>query len=132
MLPLTGRKQARLKEKEVILRCLSKILRRALTQRAHLVTLHSHLVKSKLLWVASAADKNISSRVRQMLGNLEDIKDYHKKVFLPRLEEAVSDSKLMRFVNHSLLSLHILINILSAHFSKRKRVSCLISMGGIV
>ena len=35
-----------------------------------------------------------------MLGNLEDIKDYHKKVFLPRLEEAVSDSKLMRFVNH--------------------------------
>jgi len=36
-----------------------------------------------------------SQEVRQMLGNLEDIKDYHKKVFLPRLEEAVSDSKLM-------------------------------------
>ena len=101
---MTGRKQARLKEKEVIFRCLLKILRRVLTQMAHLVTLHSHLVKSKLLCVASAADKNIFSRVRQMLGNLEDIKDYHKKVFLPRLEEAVSDSKLMRFVNHILLS----------------------------
>ena len=67
-----------------------------------------------------------------MLGNLEDIKDYHKKVFLPRLEEAVSDSKLMRFVNQNMLSSYMLINILSAHFSKRKRESCLISMGGIV
>jgi len=41
------------------------------------------------------ASQPTSGEVRQMLGNLEDIKDYHKKVFLPRLEEAVSDSKLM-------------------------------------
>merc|ERR1711974_494720 len=36
-----------------------------------------------------------SREVRQMLGNLEDIKDYHKRIFLPRLEEAVADSKLI-------------------------------------
>lgn len=34
--------------------------------------------------------------VRQMLGNIVDIKDYHKKVLLPKMEEAVGDSKLMR------------------------------------
>lgn len=34
--------------------------------------------------------------VRQMLGNIEDIKDYHKKVMLPRLEEAANDACLMR------------------------------------
>jgi len=34
--------------------------------------------------------------VRQMLGNLEDIKDYHKKILLPKLEEAVGSSSLMR------------------------------------
>merc|ERR1719154_62548 len=34
--------------------------------------------------------------VRQMLGNMEDIKDYHKKVMLPKMEEAVGDAKLMR------------------------------------
>jgi len=36
------------------------------------------------------------SEIRQMLGNIEDIKDYHKRVMLPRLEEAVKDVKLMR------------------------------------
>ena len=48
-----------------------------------------------------------------MLGNLEDIKDYHKKIFLPRLEEAVADSKLMRFVNHSISN----IMVVYKHFS---------------
>ena len=103
MPPLTGRKPARLKEKAVIFRCSLKILRKVLTQSVNLVRLHSHLVKSKLFCVTSAAEKLLFFRVRQMLGNLDDIKDYHKKVFLPRLEEAVSDSKLMRFVNHSML-----------------------------
>ena len=31
-----------------------------------------------------------------MLGNIEDIKDYHKKVMLPRLEKAVENAELMR------------------------------------
>ena len=35
-------------------------------------------------------------RIRQMLGNIEDIKDYHKRVMLPRMEEAVKDVTLMR------------------------------------
>ena len=43
-------------------------------------------------------------RVRQMLGNMEDIKDYHKKVLLPKMEKAVGDAKLMRFVVTKLLS----------------------------
>ena len=34
-----------------------------------------------------------------MLGNIEDIKDYHRKVLLPKMEEAVGDSKLMRYGN---------------------------------
>ena len=33
-----------------------------------------------------------------MLGNLEDIKDYHKKIFLPKMEEAIDDASLMRSV----------------------------------
>ena len=33
-----------------------------------------------------------------MLGNLEDIKDYHKKVLLPKMEEAVGDARLIRCV----------------------------------
>ena len=32
-----------------------------------------------------------------MLGNIEDIKDYHKKGLLPKMEEAVEDAKLMRY-----------------------------------
>ena len=39
-----------------------------------------------------------------MLGSMEDIKDYHKKVLLPKMEEAVGDAKLMRFVVTKLLS----------------------------
>eukprot|EP00092_Neocalanus_flemingeri_P023363 GFUD01025330.1.p1 GENE.GFUD01025330.1~~GFUD01025330.1.p1 ORF type:complete len:304 (+),score=83.11 GFUD01025330.1:249-1160(+) len=31
-----------------------------------------------------------------MLGNMEDIKDYHTKVLLPKMEEAVEDAKMMR------------------------------------
>ena len=31
-----------------------------------------------------------------MLGNVEDILDYHKKVMLPMMEEAVTDAKLSR------------------------------------
>jgi len=30
------------------------------------------------------------------LGNLEDIRDYHKKVFLPKMEEAINDAYMMR------------------------------------
>eukprot|EP00092_Neocalanus_flemingeri_P027093 GFUD01029380.1.p1 GENE.GFUD01029380.1~~GFUD01029380.1.p1 ORF type:complete len:410 (+),score=112.23 GFUD01029380.1:121-1350(+) len=37
-----------------------------------------------------------SIEIRQMLGNIEDIKDYHKRVMLPKMEEAVKDVKLMR------------------------------------
>ena len=40
----------------------------------------------------------IVCRVRQMLGNLEEIRDYHSKVMLPRLERAVGDPQLMRYV----------------------------------
>ena len=32
----------------------------------------------------------------QMLGNIEDIKDFHKKEFLPRMEKALESAKSMR------------------------------------
>ena len=35
-------------------------------------------------------------RMRAILGNLEDITDYHSRVLLPRLEEAVEDGTRMR------------------------------------
>ena len=37
-------------------------------------------------------------RVFQILGNIEDIKDYHKQVILPKMEKAVGNSDLMRCV----------------------------------
>jgi len=59
--------------------------------------------------MASGLDMVGPSRIeiRQMLGNIEDIKDYHKRVMLPRMEEAVKDVKLMRSLfqsEHSRLS----------------------------
>ena len=33
-----------------------------------------------------------------MLGNIEDVRDFHRRVMLPRMEEAVGDASLMRFV----------------------------------
>jgi len=36
--------------------------------------------------------------VRQMLGNIEDIRDYHKKVMLPKMEKAVDNANLMRLL----------------------------------
>ena len=41
-------------------------------------------------------------RVRELLGNIEDLKDYHKKVFLPKLEGACSDPCKMRYVYNKL------------------------------
>ena len=35
-------------------------------------------------------------RVRCMVGNIEDIRDYHKKVMLPRMEKAAENAHLMR------------------------------------
>ena len=35
-------------------------------------------------------------RVRCMVGNIEDIRDYHKKVMLPRMEKAAENAQLMR------------------------------------
>ena len=35
-------------------------------------------------------------RVKLMLGNIEELRDYHKYVMLPRLETAVDNAKLMR------------------------------------
>ena len=37
-------------------------------------------------------------RVRQMLGNIEDVRDFHRRVMLPRMEEAVGDASLMRLM----------------------------------
>ena len=34
--------------------------------------------------------------MRDLLGNIEDIKDYHKQVILPKLEKAGADSRLIR------------------------------------
>jgi len=34
--------------------------------------------------------------IRQVLGNIEDIKEYHKNVLLPKIEEAFADAQLMR------------------------------------
>ena len=31
-----------------------------------------------------------------MLGNIEDLRDFHRRVMLPRMEEAVGDASLMR------------------------------------
>ena len=33
------------------------------------------------------------------MGNLEDLKDYHRNTVLPKLEEAVQDSELIRYLN---------------------------------
>ena len=33
-----------------------------------------------------------------MLGNIEDVRDFHRRVMLPRMEEAVGDASLMRLV----------------------------------
>eukprot|EP00092_Neocalanus_flemingeri_P032786 GFUD01035659.1.p1 GENE.GFUD01035659.1~~GFUD01035659.1.p1 ORF type:complete len:194 (+),score=39.31 GFUD01035659.1:52-633(+) len=41
-------------------------------------------------------------QICEMLGNVEDIKDYHKKVILPKLEKASSNSNLMRSSHFSL------------------------------
>ena len=35
-------------------------------------------------------------RVKLMLGNIEEIRDYHKHVMLPRMEKAVDNAGLMR------------------------------------
>ena len=35
-------------------------------------------------------------RMKAILGNIEDIKDYHKTVVLPMMEKAVADSKIMK------------------------------------
>ena len=37
-------------------------------------------------------------RARQLLGNIEELKDYHKKVILPSLEKAVENPELMRLI----------------------------------
>ena len=39
-----------------------------------------------------------------MLGNIEDIKDYHKKGLLPKMEEAVEDAKRMRYA-----TMHVIV-----------------------
>jgi len=36
------------------------------------------------------------AEARQLLGNIEELKDYHKKVILPSLEKAVENPELMR------------------------------------
>ena len=36
--------------------------------------------------------------MRQMLGNIEDVRDFHRRVMLPRMEEAVGDASLMRLM----------------------------------
>ena len=33
-----------------------------------------------------------------MLGNIEDVRDFHRRVMLPRMEEAVGDASLMRLM----------------------------------
>ena len=35
-------------------------------------------------------------RMKQVLGNIEEIRDYHKNVILPMMEKAVVDSKIMK------------------------------------
>ena len=39
---------------------------------------------------------NCAVRVKLMLGNIEEIRDYHKHVMLPRMEKAVDNAALMR------------------------------------
>ena len=34
--------------------------------------------------------------MRVVMGNLEDLKDYHRNTVLPKLEESVQDSELIR------------------------------------
>ena len=36
--------------------------------------------------------------MRELLGNIEDLKDYHKNIFLPKLESACNNSSKMRLV----------------------------------
>ena len=58
--------------------------------------------------------------MRTVLGNLEDLKDYHRHTLLPKLEDAVQDSQLIRcyqiprnwtemlkFIKNSISTLHI-------------------------
>ena len=33
-----------------------------------------------------------------MLGNIEDVRDFHRRVMLPRMEEAIGDASLMRLM----------------------------------
>ena len=40
--------------------------------------------------------KNIF-RVRLMLGNIEELRDYHKHVMLPKMETAVDNAAIMRY-----------------------------------
>ena len=39
----------------------------------------------------------ISVRVKLMLGNMEELRDYHKHVMLPRMETAVDNAAVMRY-----------------------------------
>ena len=53
--------------------------------------------KSEFLQKKSLVENSpCKRRVRQMLGNIEDLRDFHRRVMLPRMEEAVGDASLMR------------------------------------
>ena len=39
---------------------------------------------------------DFSVRVKLMLGNMEELRDYHKHVMLPRMETAVDNAAVMR------------------------------------
>ena len=40
---------------------------------------------------------DFSVRVKLMLGNMEELRDYHKHVMLPRMETAVDNAAVMRY-----------------------------------
>ena len=46
-----------------------------------------------------------------MLGNIEDIRDYHKKVMLPKMEKAVDNANLMRLDMQNLDILFTIIDL---------------------
>ena len=38
--------------------------------------------------------------MKAILGDIHETRDYHKKIFLPRLESAVEEPHKMRFINN--------------------------------
>ena len=48
--------------------------------------------------ISSASPSEVQAALRMVLGNIEDLKDYHSETILPRLQGAISNEELIKLV----------------------------------